>query len=252
MCLPLSAQWLDYPTAGIPRTPDGKPNLKAPVPKAADGKPDLSGIWGMARVGQNAVLINIASKVQGGVPYRPETEALVKARRALDSPYRAEENVANCRPIGIVFRHHQALQKLVQVPGLLIMLNEYNKSYRQIFTDGRPFPEDRDPNWDGYSVGKWDGDTLVVETIGFRDDLALDIAGHPMSADAKITERFHRTDFGHMAVDVTIDDAKYYTKPWTATLLKDLQPDTELLDFICSDNEKDTKHIKKAVGAATK
>jgi hypothetical protein len=132
---------------------------------------------------------------------------------------------------------------VVQTPGLLVILNELNASYRQIFTDGRPLPADPNPSWNGYSSGKWEGDVLVVQTSGFRDGLWLDSTGNPMTDAAKLTERFHRVNFGHMEIEVTVDDPKAYTKPWTVTLYQAIKLDTDLLDFVCNENERDTSHF---------
>jgi hypothetical protein len=142
------------------------------------------------------------------------------------------------------------VKKIVQNPGLLLILNEYNKSYRQIFTDGRPLPKDPQPAWDGYSTGKWDGDTLVVETTGFLDGQWLDTEGTPLTDAAKMTERFRRANFGHLEVDVTVDDPKAYTKPWNIKVNFALAADTDLLEFICLENEKDIKHMNAAAGVA--
>jgi len=137
------------------------------------------------------------------------------------------------------------MKKIVQTPGLVLILNEYNKTYRQIFTDGRPLPKDPQPAWDGYSIGKWDGDTLVVETTGFRDGIWLDAFGDPLTDAAKVTERFHRVDYGHLEIELTVDDPKAYTKPWTIKLPQLLAINTDLLDYICLENEKDLRHLVK-------
>jgi hypothetical protein len=134
-------------------------------------------------------------------------------------------------------------RKIVQTPGLLIILNERNAAYRQIFTDGRPLPADPQPSWNGYSSGKWDGDILVVQSIGFRDGLWLDAGGSPLTEAGKITERFHRVNFGKLEIEITVDDPKAYTKPWTVKLTQLLAPDTDLLDYYCSENEKDVPHL---------
>jgi hypothetical protein len=249
--VPLSAQWLNYPTAGIPRTADGKPNLSAPTPRAADRKPDLSGVWRLENPGQQQ-FINIAPSVTGGLPLRPGMVDLMKARSA--DP-KTDEPITRCLPVGVVIRHTWPgeVKKIVQNPGLLLILNEYNKSYRPIFTDGRPLPTDPQPSWDGYSTGKWEGDTLVVQTIGFRDGQWLDTEGAPLTDAAKISERFRRPNFGHMDVEVTVDDPKAYTKPWTAKVNFILAADTDLLEFICAENEKDRQHMDAAVkGGAAK
>ena len=135
------------------------------------------------------------------------------------------------------------MQKFVQTPGLLVMLDELNASYRQVFTDGRPLPNDPQPSWQGYSSGKWVGDTLVVDSIGFRDGLWLDIVGSPMTAAAKVRERIRRPDFGHLEVEVTVDDPKAYTRPWTVTMKQAIALDTELVDEICLENEKSTQRM---------
>jgi hypothetical protein len=243
---PLPAQWLNYPTPGIPRLPDGKPNLSAPTPRTADRKPDLSGVWELENPGQSQ-FINIAPSVQGGLPFRPGVADLMKARNA--DP-KTDEPITRCLPVGVVIRHTWPgeVKKIVQNPGLLLILNEYNKSYRQIFTDGRPLPKDPQPAWDGYSTGKWDGDTLVVETTGFLDGQWLDTEGTPLTDAAKITERFRRANFGHLEVDVTVDDPKAYTKPWNVKVNFAFAADTDLLEFICLENEKDIKHMNAAAG----
>jgi hypothetical protein len=135
------------------------------------------------------------------------------------------------------------LRKMVQVPGLLVILNEENASYRQIFTDARPLPVDPNPSWNGYSSGKWEGDVLVVQTTGFRDGVWLDSFGSPLTDGAQITERFRRVNYGTLEIELRIDDPKAYTKPWTIKVTQVLVPDTELLDYICLENEKDLKHL---------
>ncbi len=249
-CVPLSAQWLNYPTPGIPRTPDGKPNLSAPAPKTRDGKSDLSGVW---RAENPRMFLDLSSGVEGGViPYRPEVMNLVKARRdSSNSLTRSGEPSANCLPRGpaMPFTWGEGPRKIVQTPGLLVILIEYNISHRQIFLDGRPLPTDPNPAWDGYSTGKWEGDTLVVETTGFRDGQWLDASGDPMTDAAKITDRFRRPDFGHLQIEITIDDPKAYTKPWTTKINEVLAPDTDLLEFVCKENEKDLEHISAAAQA---
>ena len=252
------AQWLKYPTAGVPRTADGKPNFSAPTPRTADGKPDFSGIWltnssfcrnqdpekltcgpelPMGREG-----FNMGVSLKGGLPYQPWLAALVKERtanQAVDDPH------IRCLPDTFLRAYSLPhLLKLVQTPGLLLMLDELNAGYRQIFTDGRPLPEDPNPSWQGYSSAKWDGDTLIVNSIGFRDDLWIDSQGSMIMSDAKVEERIRRPDYGHLDVEVTVDDPKAYTKPWTITLHDRLAINTELVDEICLENQKDTEHFK--------
>ena len=248
----LDGQWINYPTAGVPRTPDGKPDLVAACPRTADGKPDLSGLWivptqrepnanfpGCAAVSDE--FINIAAHLKGGLPYQPWAAELVKTRR---SEQRVNDPMSRCVPIGPIRLHTwNGPQKLVQSHGLLIIMNELDTTFRQIFTDGRALPADPNPSWNGYSSGKWEGDTLVVHTNGFRDHMWLDATGNPMTDAAQITERFRRINFGHLEIEITVDDPKAYTKPWTVKIAQVIQLDTDLLDFVCADNEKDISHL---------
>jgi len=248
----LDAQWISYPTANVPRTRDGKPDLGAACPRAANGKPDLSGLWIMqTRRPGNAdfpgcdpvaeEFINIATSLKEGLPYQPWAADLVKTRR---TEQRVNDPMSRCSPIGPIRLHTwNGPRKMVQSPGLLIILNELDTGYRQIFTDGRPLPADPNPSWNGYSSGKWEGDTLVVQTTGFRDGMWLDATGNPMTDAARITERFRRVDFGHMTIEITVDDPKAYTKPWTVKLNQVIALDTDLLDFVCGDNERDAPHL---------
>ena len=255
----LLAQWLRQPTEGVPRTRDGKPNLSAPAPRTREGKPDFSGIWmtgnplpcnnatgadfqdcgselPLAREG-----LNIGASLPGGLPFQPWAADLVKRRvlrQAQDDPH------ARCLPDTFLRAYGLPhMMKFVQVPGLLVVLDEMNASYRQVFTDGRALPVDPTPAWNGYSSGKWTGDTLVVQTAGFRDDLWLDINGSPLTDAAKVTERFRRLDYGHLAIDLTVDDAKAYTRPWTVALKQAIVVDTDLVDEICLENEKSVQHM---------
>jgi len=228
-----AAQWLNYPTAGIPRTPDGKPNLSAPAPRTADGKPDLSGLWRPVKI----LIGDIATDLKPGeVPFQPWAAALYKHRRETHSK---DDPTARCI-VGGVPRSDLVPYpfKVLQVPGMVVILYEAVHSYRQIFMDGRELPKDPNPNWFGYSVGRWEGDAFVVETAGFNDNVWLDNFGHPGTERLRVIERFRRTDFGHMDIQITIDDPKAYTKPWTVTLPLALQPDTELLEYICNENNK--------------
>jgi hypothetical protein len=248
-----SAQWLNYPAPGVPRKADGTADLTAPAPHLADGKPDLSGLWAnfCPSAGKTVMCApevavprefgDIGRGVPGGLPYQPWAADLVKTRRAANGK---DDPTTHCLPGGIAKLHTSALlRKIVQVPGLVIFLTERNASYRQIFTDGRPLPEDPNPSWNGYSTGHWDGDTLVVETIGLNDGQWLDRAGSPLTSSARITERFRRPNFGTLNIQMTVDDPKAYTKPWTIELTQRLAPDTELLDYICLENEKDDAHL---------
>ena len=244
------AQWLNYPTAGVPRLPNGKPNLSAPAPRTADGKPDLSGLWmveaqgrtdAFGAVGQRtAQFWDIDAGIEGGLPYQPWAAEVRKARQAENS--KTSPGV-RCLPIGIVQMHTVPFpRRIVQVPGYIAILHE-REMYRQIFTDGRPLLSDAQPAWYGYSTGKWDGDTLVVVTTGFRDGLWLDNNGTPLTGAAKITERFRRPNFGKLEVEVTVDDPKAYTKPWTVKLNQSIMLDTDLLEYVCVEGERDVSHM---------
>lgn len=249
---PLSAQWLSYPTAGVPRTPDGKPDLAAACPRTPDRKPDLSGLWVTEPKREAtpnfpgceptaAEFAEIGASLKGGLPYQPWAAALVKKRRA---ELRLHDPLSYCLPVGPIRLHTWSTpRKVVQTPGLVVILNELNASYRQIFTDGRPLPVDPNPSWNGYSTGKWQGDTLVVQSIGFRDGLWLDSTGNPLTDAARLTERFHRLNYGRMEIEITVNDPKAYTKPWTIKLYQAIKLDTDLLDFICNENERDTSHL---------
>jgi len=256
----LGAQWLKYPTDGVPRTRDGNPNLTAPTPRTRDGKPDFSGMWltGNPLPCQRATgsdflecgvelpmareAFNMGVGLPGGLPYQPWAAELVKKRtaeQAKDDPH------ARCLPDTFLRSYGLPhIQKFIQVPGLLVMLDEMNAGYRQVFTDGRPLPQDPQPAWNGYSSGKWEGDALVIDSIGFRDDLWLDLAGSPLTDAAKVRERVRRPDYGHLEIVVTVDDNKAYTEPWTVTLKQRIVVDTELVDEICLENEKSSQRFK--------
>src|SRR5579862_1917570 len=193
--LPAAAQWLHYPTPGIPRTPDGMPNLSAPAPHTADGKPDLSGLW---RSPQSAS--GETDKAMHNLKALPWAEAVSKKRKEdlfSDSPG------VLCLPFGV--RGDSDVGKIIQTPGILMMVYG-DLSYRQIFLDGRPLPEDPNPTWMGYSVGHWENDTLVIESAGFNDRTWLDGDGHPHSEALRVTERLRRPDFGHLELVRTIED----------------------------------------------
>jgi hypothetical protein len=250
----LNAQWLDYPTAHVPKTPSGTPNLGAPAPRTADGKPDLSGMWeaenyrpcpkdvGCADMRTSEQFQDLGAGLPGGgLPYQPWARQVRDTRKAADG---ADDTTTKCLPPGVPRIHTLTWpRKYIQIPGLLVILDESTTGFRQIFLDGRPLPEDPTPAWNGYSVGHWEGDTLVVQTIGLRDGLWLDRNGSPMTDAAKVTERFHRVNFGNMQIEVTVDDPKGYTAPWTVKLNQYLMVNTELLENICLDNEKDLPHL---------
>jgi hypothetical protein len=245
--LSASAQWLSYPSPGIPRTADGKPNLLAPAPKASDGKPDLSGIWSRQRNPNERTLAvsvgpNLDDFMRTGEkipPMLPAAEALYKQRRASDS---ADRPSGRCLPHGIPDQMLiGAPMKIVQHPGLTLILYEEFTRFRQVFTDGRGHPPVATPAWLGFSIGKWEGDSFVVDTRGFNDKSWLDDFGRPHTEALHTIERFRRRDFGHMDVEITIDDPQSYTKPWSFPLQFQLLADTELIEDVC-DNEKDVVH----------
>jgi len=237
--LTLHAQWHGYPTPGIPRSPDGKANLTAPAPRAHDGKPDLSGIWQSARA-----VFDLRQALEPGdsVPFTAEGKKIFDERRATNSK---DDPSARCLPTGLPVRALlRTPMKIVQVPTLTAILYESRTTFRQILTDGRPLPKVVDwPAWQGFSVGRWDGDTFVVETIGFNGLAWLDQAGYPATAALKFTERFRRRDFGHIELEMIIDDPKMYTRPWSLFSELVFQPDTELLEFICEENNRDIQHM---------
>jgi len=247
---PARAQWLHYPTAGVPRDSRGKPTLSAPAPRAADGKPDLSGVWtlgtscppeGCVDYPIGAEFGNFGASLPGGLPYQPWAAALVRERTALSG---RDDPVAWCKPAGALrLLTFPPPRKLLQMPGLVVILSERDVTFRQIFTDGRPLPKDPEPSWNGYSTGRWVKDTLVVETIGLHDDIWLDRRGSPMTDAARITEKFRRVNYGRLEIEVTVDDAKAYTRPWTVTLNQTILPDTDLLEYHCNENEKDRAHL---------
>jgi hypothetical protein len=252
----VAAQWLHLPTPGIPRTKDGKPDLNAAAPKTSGGKPDFSGMWIPRDIlpcdrSQRGVectelpltpqIINFARGLTDGLPYQPWAADLVKSR-SKDVAY--IDPHTHCMPPN--FPRAWAFpetQKIFQTPGQLIILNEFNASYRQVFFDGRKLPEDMVPTWDGYSVAHWEGNALVVESAGYRDDSWLDTAGNFFSSEARVTERIRRPNFGSLDIDVTVDDSKVFTKPWTVALHMRPLLDTEMIDFFCQDNNKDLQHL---------
>ena len=257
-----NAQWLNYPAPGTPRTRDGKPNLSAKAPRASNGKPDLSGVWQIepppsgeierifGDLGANDVpgddprtfskyYINLLSDFKPKEePLRPEAaELLVRHMQSQDNP------TFRCLPMGLPGVNLIGFPfKIFQTPGAIVMLYEVDGTHRQVYTDGRKLPVDPQPAWLGYSVGRWEGETLVVDTAGFNNKSWLDAFGHPHSEDMRVQERFHRRDFGHMDVQVTIEDPKTFTKPLTINFTELLIPDSDLLEFFCAENEKDRAH----------
>jgi hypothetical protein len=256
----LTAQWVNYPSAAVPRRPDGKVNMAAPAPRMADGRPDLSGLWMTAEPNRGAgrgtappvnvpdeagdqgnvtasrQMRDIGIDLPGGLPYQPWLIPIVKERtanEAIDDPH------IRCLPDNFLRAYGLPhLLKFVHSPQLLVVLNEMNAGYRQVFTDGRPLPKSPNPSWQGYSSAKWSGDTLVIDTIGLRDDTWIDWNGSVLTEAAKVREEIRRPDFGHLEIKVTVDDPKAYTKPWSVTLKQRIVVDTDLIDEICLENEK--------------
>jgi hypothetical protein len=273
----LAAQWIKVPTPGVPRKADGKVDMSAPSPRLADGKPDFSGVWmtgepnrprtgGLSSPKQAAgprepqtpsygetpgdptaitasrQMANIGVDLPGGLPYQPWLVPLVKERTnnlAKDDPH------IRCMPDNFLRAYGLPhLLKFVHTPGLLAVLNEMNAGYRQVFTDARPLPKDPNPSLQGYSSAKWSGDTLVIDTIGVRDDTWIDWNGSVLTEAAKVREQIRRPDFGHLEIQATVDDPKAYTKPWTVTLKQRIVVDTDLIDEICIENEQSLQHMK--------
>src|SRR6185312_15420449 len=282
--VPLFAQWPKYPNSpNIPRTADGKVDLKAPAPRTADGHPDLQGVWETAPCpdcappvidglsptpgsGQAAARANTppatppaagrggrggrgagcfgafgnvgASQPNCEAPYQPWAKELVDKRAADNSKDNPD---AHCLPMGILqLDAHPYPKKIIQTPTEVLMIYEASgTTVREIFLDGRPLPkkDDVDPWYNGYSVGHWDGDTLVVETTGLMDDGWLDVRGSPLTSAAKLTERIRRLNFGYLEIKVTIDDPKAYTRPFDAIIYSRLMPDSQLSEFVCIDKD---------------
>lgn len=231
----MSAQWFNYPTPGTPRTANGKADLAAPTPKLADGHPDLSGVWSP----DTRPLQVIAPSEK--IPFQPWSKKLSEDRA--DGSHGKDDPAAYCIPGMPKLVVLPYPYKIMQLPGMTLILYEGFTTFRQIFTDGRALPQNPEPSWLGYSVGRWDGDTFVVETIGVNDRTWLDNAGRPHTDAMRLTERYRRRDFGHLEMRLTIDDPKTYTQPWTVNEDAVLLPDTDLLEYICSEDNKDVPHL---------
>jgi hypothetical protein len=257
----LLAQWPTHPTAGAPRTANGQVDLAAPAPKTPDGHPDLSGVWdrgippgaptmpagppaggfGNPPAPGPRPFQDLPSMLPGGLPFQPWAAELRKQRLAENSKDHPD---AHCLPLHPVQLHsHPQPRKIVQTPGMVVIVYEANDGLRQIFTDGRPLPTDPEPWWFGYSTGKWVGDTLVAETIGFRDMMWIDEEGTVITTAGKLTERFRRLNYGTLEIEITVDDPKAFTKPWTVKLNQRLMPDTELIEFVCQENNRSLPHL---------
>lgn len=257
------AQWISYRDPATPRTRDGKPNLAAKTPRARDGKPDLSGIWlpegspreqlarffidGVNGLGEDDPPIYFLNMLNDfpfeNAPMTPSAAAIFRARAATMGK---GAPALHCAPWGMpMVDTLPSPYKIVQTPGVTYILYEENMSHRQIYTDGRKHTPDPQPSWLGYSVGKWDGDSFVVDTVGFNDVSWLDAIGHPRSEAMRLTERFRRQDFGHTELQITVDDPKSYTKVFTVKFGLKLLPDTDLIESFCAENEKDVQHLSQ-------
>jgi hypothetical protein len=260
----LRAQWPNYAASGVPKTADGKPDLSGLTPRTADGKPDLSGVWQYMRpprtpapapppsasqgppeiiplAVRQSQFWNLGASFKDGLPFQPWAAELHRQRVADNSK---ENPDAHCLPLGVMQLHtHGQPRKMIQTPDVTVIVYEANSGLRQIFTDGRLLPKDPQPWWYGYSIGHWEGDTLVVESNGFRDLGWLDVEGSTLTESGTIIERFRRPDYGHLEIEVTIDDPKAYVKPWTVTVHQRIMLDTDLIEFVCQENDKDETHL---------
>ena len=254
--LTLQAQWTNYPTPGVPRLADGKPNLSAPAPRTTDGKPDLSGIWaaecgiaGRDACWQRSLFFDLAKDLKPDdvrmTPWATSVQTQRESRSHVDDPY------GYCLPPGTPrINFGGGPFKILQTAGVTAFLYEAQSgmTFRQVFTDGRRIPASSEPTWLGYSIGRWDGETFVVDTAGFKDNGWLDtLKARPHSDALRVTERFRRLDSGHIDLQVTIDDPKAYAKPWTIRTLLTLQADTELIEFFCDDHDKSMEHRRISV-----
>jgi hypothetical protein len=261
-------QWLNYPTPGTPRGVDGKPNLSAKAPRASNGKPDLSGVWrteydssgdNERRFGASITAFSVPGDDPSTfskyflnilVDFKPEDNPMRPVAVELfrkNTEKKANSSSARCLPQGLPRTDINSYSpfKILQTPGLIAVLYEVDNTHRQIYTDGRTLPVDPQPTWGGYSVGRWDGDTLIVDAAGFNEGTWLDSGGHPHSEALRVHERFYRRDFGHMDLSVTVDDPRMYTKPFTIKVTELLQADTDILESVCNENEKDRARLDK-------
>ena len=256
------AQWLNYPDLRTPRTRDGKANLLAPAPRL-NGKPDLSGLWQVERspereytsvlgdafaalqIDLHDINKNVLNVLWG---LKPEEEPLTPEGAAAYKRHQATPHLwphTQCLPAGVPADMIVMTFKMIQTPQEIVLLTELNSPARQIYLDGRLLPKDPQPSWMGYSVARWESDTLVVETNGFNERAWLDAFGHPRSEQMRMTERYLRRDFGHMDLEFTFNDPKYYTRPFGLRALPRLIPDSDLSEYVCTENERDRAHLGK-------
>lgn len=228
------AQWLRHPQPGVPRTADGRADLNAPAPRGASGRPVLAGLWRPAPT----IIFDMARGLPPGatIPYQPWAEALLKRRVADDA---RDDPSAKCIVGGVPRNNFVPYPlRILETPGIVAILYEAVQSFRQIFTDGRELEKAPNPAWLGYSVGRWEGDVFVVTSNGFNDDVWLDNMGRPATGALRVTERFIRRSVGRMDIEVTIDDPKTYTRPWTVTQPLVLVAEGEMIEYICQENNK--------------
>ena len=245
--VPTAAQWLNYPTPGVPKTADGRPNLNAPTPRTPAGHPDLSGLWKpqntmriISEFDRVGPFFDLGTDMKGGLPYQPWAAERVRKNR--ENNFKDQPD-GKCLPLSPTQSDtHNDIRRLIQTPEVVVLLFEKNTTYRTIHLDGRALEPEPEPSWRGYSVGKWDGDTLVVETNGLKEDTWLDYTGSPITSKGKLIERFQRTNYGRLDVEITVNDPQAYTKPWATTVNWQIALNTEQMEFIC-DNEKDQKHM---------
>jgi hypothetical protein len=248
------AQWIGYPTANVPRKADGSVNMSAPAPRLANGKPDLSGIWISDRTPEgeespsdvytlptSRFMNNMGVDMPDGLPYQDWLKPIVKRHTenmAIEDPH------IRCLPDTFLRAYGMPhMLKFVHTPGLFVTLNELNAGYRQVFVDGRALPDDPSPGWQGYSSAVWEGDTMVIDSIGFRDDTWIDWNGSVLTEQAKVREEITRPDYGHIKIHVTVDDPGAYTRPWSVDLVQRIVVDGELIDEICLENERFVEHM---------
>jgi hypothetical protein len=250
----LHAQWIGYPGKNVPRLADGAVNMEAPTPRMLDGKPDFSGIWisdntkpGEAtpsdgfNLPSSRLMANLGADMPDGLPYQDWLVPIVQERTdnlAINDPH------IRCIPDNFLRAYGLPhMLKFVHTPDLLVVLNEMNAGYRQVFTDGRALPDEPSPSFQGYSSASWSGDTLVIDTIGVRDDTWIDWNGSVLTEHGKVREEMRRVDYGHLEITVTVDDPVAYTEPWTVTLKQRLVVDAELIDEVCLENERFVEHM---------
>ncbi len=255
LATPSTAQWIGYPTANVPRRADGSVDMTAPAPRMPDGRPDLSGIWisdntpegeespsDGFNLGSSRFMADMGADMPDGLPYQEWQLPIVAERTAnmaIEDPH------IRCLPDNFVRAYGLPhMLKFVHTPELLVVLNEMNAGYRQVFVDGRELPDEPTPSWQGFSSAQWSGDTLVIDTIGIRDDTWIDWNGSVVTEAARVREEISRPDFGHLDIRITVDDPRAYTEPWSVTLRQRIVIDAELIDEICLENEQFVERMK--------